>query len=310
MNFKIYFFLIINISFIYSKRLSNKQIKIINISFSINNNYTENILIPLISLFENSDKNTIYHVHILVGVTFKEENCRLLYDLEKNYFNCFINIINVGNDFINVYKSFIDESTYYRLKLPTLCPNINRMIYLDSDTIILKDLIELYSLNFNGNYILGKLDKYPDGIDHLNIYILNNINNGVLLMDLYSLRKYGYVGKFMKYIEEYNNEKYLFRHDQTLINYICHDKIGILHPKFHMWPFKDENHLLKDHAKLRIPYKKEDLLNGYYNAYIVHFPGGLKYKESLKNSTYYYKRFSEYLNKAVNYKNNNTKIIY
>ena len=193
--------------------------------------------------------------------------------------------------------------------MPTVCPNINRMIYLDSDTIILKDLNDFYSLNFNGNYILGKLDKYSDNLDKLNIYILNYINTGVLLIDLYSLRKYGYVGKFMKYIQEHNNNKYLHRHDQTLINYICHDKIGILHPKFHMWPFKDENHLFKDHIKLRIPYKKEDLVFGYYNAYIIHFPGGLKYRESLKNSTYYYKRYSEYLTKAVNYRKNNTKII-
>ena len=309
MNFKIYFFLLINISFIYSKRLSNKQIKIINISFSINNNYAENLLVPLISLFENANKNTIYHVHILVGESFKEENYHFLYDLEKNYFNCYINIINVGNDFKDVYKSFLDEAAYYRLKIPTVCPNINRMIYLDSDTIILKDLNDFYSLNFNGNYILGKLDKYSDSLDKLNIYILNYINTGVLLIDLYSLRKYGYVGKFMKYIQEHNNNKYLHRHDQTLINYICHDKIGILHPKFHMWPFKDENHLLKDHIKLRIPYKKEDLLNGYYNAYIIHFPGGLKYRESLKNSTYYYKRYTEYLIKAENYRKNKTKII-
>jgi len=172
MNFKICLFLLISISFIDSKRLSSKQKKIINISFSISNNYTENVLVPLISLFENSDNNTIYKVHILVGQNFTKENYHLLYNLETIYFNCFINIINVGNDFKNVYKSFLDESAYYRLKLPEVCPDINRMIYLDSDSIILRDLIDFYSLNFNGKYILGRLDIELNCLSQLNIYII------------------------------------------------------------------------------------------------------------------------------------------
>jgi len=305
MNFKICLFLLISISFIDSKRLSSKQKKIINISFSISNNYTENVLVPLISLFENSDNNTIYKVHILVGQNFTKENYHLLYKLETIYFNCFINIINVGNDFKNVYTSFLDESAYYRLKLPEVCPNINRMIYLDSDSIILRDLIDFYSLNFNGKYILGRLDIELSCLSQLNIYIKNCINSGVLLMDLHILRKYGYVKKFMKYIEEHNDSKYLYRHDQTLINYFFHDNVGILHPKFHMWPFNDENHLFQQFRNLKIPYNKEDLLNGFYHAYIVHYPGVFKYKESKINSSNYYRLYSEYLAKAINYKNNN-----
>ena len=136
---------------------------------------------PLISLFENSDKNSIYQVHILVGEDFKKENYQLLYSLEGNYFNCFIKIINVGNYFKNLYISFLDESAYYRLKLPTICPDNNG---------ILKDLIDFYSLNFNGKYILGRLDIETNCLAHLNIYIKNCINSGVLLMDLYILRKF------------------------------------------------------------------------------------------------------------------------
>ena len=36
-------------------------------------------------------------------------------------------------------------------------------------------------------------------------------------MDLYILRKFGYVKKFMNYIEEHNDSNYLRKHDQTLI---------------------------------------------------------------------------------------------
>ena len=108
----------------------------------------------------------------------------------------------------------------------------------------------------------------------------------------------------MNYIEEHNDSNYLRRHDQTLINYFFHDNFGLLHPKFHMWPFNDTNHLLKDFRFLKITYNKTDFIFGYYHAYIIHYPGLFKYKESLKNSNYYYRLYSEYLVKATNYKNN------
>ena len=72
-----------------------------------------------------------------------------------------------------------------------------------------------------------------------------------------------------------------------------------------MWPFNDENHLFQQFRNLKIPYNKEDLLNGFYHAYIVHYPGVFKYKESKIDSSNYYRLYSEYLAKAINYKNNN-----
>ena len=114
--------------FISTKKLLNKQKKVINISFSITNEYTQILLVPLISLFENSDKNTIYYVYILVGENFEQKNEQLLYNLETIYFNCFIKIVNLGKEFENVYSSYLGISIYYRLKLPEICTNNARII--------------------------------------------------------------------------------------------------------------------------------------------------------------------------------------
>ena len=55
----------------------------------------------------------------------------------------------------------------------------------------------------------------------------------------------------MDYFETHNNKKDLPRHDQTLLNYIYHDKIGILPQKYHMWPYINENVLVKENKILR-----------------------------------------------------------
>ena len=286
--------------FISTKKLLNKQKKIINISFSITNEYTQILLVPLISLFENSDKNTIYYVYILVGENFEQKNEQLLYNLETIYFNCFIKIINLGKEFENVYSSYLGISIYYRLKLPEICTNNARIIYLDSDTIVLRDLMEMYTLNFNGNYILGKLDVFPNELDKFQIYITNYINSGVLLMDLFNLRKYRYVDKFMNYVTENNNAFYLKSHDQTVINYLCHNKIGILKPAYHMWPYGDYEEFLIDHKNVRIKYNVEDVKKGFKNPFIIHFPGLFKYREKKKYYSYF-RNYYQYLQMSRKY---------
>ena len=70
MVFKFLYFLFLCNMFCYTKRLLNKQLKIINVSYSLNNKYINFFYTSLYSLLENSDKNTIYHIYIQVGDSF------------------------------------------------------------------------------------------------------------------------------------------------------------------------------------------------------------------------------------------------
>ena len=294
MYIKLYYIFIFILVFQFgeTKRLSNKQKKYINIAFPVNNKYINFLYISLISLLENSDKNTIYNIYIQVGEMFDKNNEQLLYDIEKYYFNCFINIINMHTDFNGVIEGRLDISAYYRLKLPIFLPNINRIIHIDSDTLILKDLMELYTLNFNGKYILGRLDILVDELDSLGIQTNTYINSGILLIDLYNLRKYNYVDKFMEYIKEHNDLDYLNHHDQTLINYVCYDKIGVLRPKYHMWPFRNKEDVLTKNKIFRTPYNEEDFINDFNDPFIVHFVGEDKVDIFFKWGKFYDKYYS------------------
>ncbi len=297
----IYLFFILISSCIIQTRLLNKQKKRINVVFAINNKYIDNIISCLFSLYEHSDKNSIYDIYVQVNDKFESKNIRLIYELEKKFFNCFIHIINMGEEYKRNIAGSIDTSTYYRLKLPVLLPKERRIIHIDTDSTILKDLIELYTLNFNQNYILGRLDLIVNELDALGIYTKTYINCGVLLMDLYSLRKYNYVEKFNNYLKKNNNYKYLNHHDQTLINYVCHDKIGIFRPRYHMWPFKHNYDIIRFNEKLRTKYNINEFIEDYQDPYIVHFPGHFKRKEYL-NSSHFYHIYNRYLNKAKDYK--------
>ena len=295
-----YLFFILIYLCIAQKRLLNKQKKTINVVFAINNDYINYLIGCLISLLDHSDKNSVYEIYAQVSDSFKDTNLCLIYGLEKKYFNCFIHIINMGNEYHKYISTNIDTSTYYRLKLPVLLPSKRRIIHIDADSTILNDLMELYTLNFNDKYILGRLDMLVEELDSLGIYTKNYINCGVLLMDLYSLRKYNYVEKFNDYLNNHNNDKYLNHHDQTVINYVCKDKIGILSPKFHMWPFKHNYDIIEFNNKLMTKYDIKDFIKDFEEPYIVHFPGHFKKNEN-KKSSFFYELFDKYLNKANDY---------
>ena len=303
MDLKFNFIFILCLLFSIHKKLDNKQKKIINLAFALDNKYINYLHISLISLFENSNNNTIYNIYIQVGNKFDDKNKELFYNLEKIYFNCFIIFINMYNEFSTAVKGDLDASTYYRLKLPILLPKTNRIIHIDGDTIILKDLMEFFTLNFERKYILGRLDKIVDELDSLGVHTDTYINCGVILIDLYSLRKYNYVEKFMDYVNNHNNFKYLNHHDQTCINYICRDKIGILRPKYHMWPFPDEEAIIDLNNKLRTKYNITELIQDFYDPFIVHFPGSKKQKK-IEDNIVFCKEFNTYLEKSIEIKNN------
>ena len=291
--------------FVFSKRLDRYK-KIIYVVYAINNKYTDYFCSSIISLLENSERNTFYHIIIQLGSSFEQNNKDIILNLEKYYFNVFIQFIDMSNEFLYAVKGKLDQSTYYRLHLPILVQNINRIIHIDSDTVILKDLTELYTLNFERKYILGRLDMITDELDKLGIFTKIYINCGVILMDLYSLRKNNYTSKFNNYVKNHNNYNFLNHHDQTCINFVCYDRIGLFRPKYHMWPFLTEKEVMEFNKKLRYPYNEKVFLEDYYDPFIVHFPG--EYKNEKKYlSNKYFKIFVEFRGKADNLKNyNNT----
>lgn len=102
---------------------------------------------------------------------------------------------------------------YYRLAAPLLLPDLDRILYLDGDTIIINSLNELYNMDFEGNCLIGcshtgmvmnTVNQVRLGMDTQVPYI----NSGVMLYNLPELRKV----LSMPNIREYANV-----HDMMLI---------------------------------------------------------------------------------------------
>ncbi len=179
----------------------------------------------------------------------------------------------MGNKFkekvINIGRRSI--AVYYRLELHNILINVDRIIWLDGDTLIFGDLSELIALDMRGNYILGFLDNNLEALKEFNITNGVIICSGVLLMDLDALRKNNISEKYNKFLKE--NFGRIKQHDQTTINFACQGKISALPPKYGIWNFPNVK-LAIDHNNIQLPYLKyneNDFIFSYYYPVILHY---------------------------------------
>lgn len=133
----------------------------------------------------------------------------------------------------------LDKSTYYRLYVCTLIDeSINKVIYLDCDTVVLNHIEDLWSIDISDYYLAGVQDINIKGnreaVDVCAPY--RYINAGVLLINLAQWRKSKIEESFTKYLGE-NNWVVEFN-DQGVINHVCKGKIRIISPKYNfMTPY-------------------------------------------------------------------------
>ena len=228
--------------------------------------------------------------------------------LEKTYVRCKVIIIELTNE--NLSNARINRypiTAYYRLLLAKLIPNLNRIIYLDGDTLVFTDLIKMINLDMNNNIILGFVDRSYKKAQQFGIKTYKYINSGVLLINLKKIRKENISQKFFDFIE--NNKKNLTQEDQTVINIVLHGRIGFLPPKFGIWNFISRervlrhNHYRNETLGLKA-YNDNEILKSWRHPSILHYVTNKPWKKSeFQMHQFFQKKWWEYAKKSDEFEN-------
>ena len=314
------------LSHLYHKEITKlkKDKNNIHICMSFNDRYIYEILVSVTTALINCDKNnTFITYHFLCTPDVKNTSLSILKSLIYKFSsNLEMIYYDMGNNFINLKDKRLSQSCYYRILTPIFI-DIEKLIYLDGDTLTLKDLNEMYQLQFNENYILGILDVLSDGIDYLGIKSEKYINSGVLLFNLDKIRN---DNKFYELINVTNNNTTLHNLDQTILNYVFYPKIGVLPSKFGIWNFSDKKDIQIYLSFLRTKIDINELEESFFNPTIIHtvlcvpkIPNknsnyrskltsckerGNCFCEKYHNLWYYYANQTEYYENITNYFNN------
>ena len=244
----------------------------INVAYAFDSHYEyiTHVSMKSIMLSQNSDTYIIFH--ILVSSNIRKEEKEIIDKVCQQHKNCEIKYFEMGERYKEINtRGYITWSTamYYRLRLPDLLPNEKKILYLDCDTLIYKDLTKIYNYDITGKYFTGMLE--PRDLSYLGLNVKNYINTGVMLFNLEELR----LGGISKKIEEFlvkHNFKLLFPVNDS-INTVCHEKNGYFPPEYIQWGFCNV-HLADKYIKdLQIKVDREEVIKAYKDPYIYHLIG-------------------------------------
>lgn len=129
--------------------------------------------------------------------------------------------------------------TFTRMVLGRLLPqNIHRVLSLDSDTVIMDSLQELYDTDLGSNCIGGVYDCVGKAIQKDFLHADDDIdycNAGVFLIDLDKWRKDNVEEDMMNLILRERDK--IFFLEQDVMNRIFAKKLTLLHPRYNMISF-------------------------------------------------------------------------
>lgn len=200
----------------------------INICLSSDDNYSKYAGVVIASILKNIDEDYDLNIYILDG-GISEENKSKINDL-KNIRPFNISFVQIQEDLFNVYKNikthgYISLSTFYRLKLASLLPKLEKVLYLDCDVVVNDNIEELYNTDITGYYAAGVMDTamkssgWVPQLENGNLYF----NAGVLLFNIRKIREDNIEQKFEEYT--INNIENIRVGDQQIINVVCQGHI-------------------------------------------------------------------------------------
>ena len=204
---------------------------IIHVSYSLDDKEVYPTFVSMLSGLENCNKDNLIVYHLLLSHSFNTTDIEIFESLKDKY-EVKINYYIIPNIF-GFARRWTDNTdcVYYKILIPFMFPDYERMIYLDGDTLIRKDILEMFTYPFYNNYILGfpfymgyVMGKY--GIKKPEHYI----NGGCLLFNIKKIIK-DHKDIDLLSLTIKNNSKWLFR-EQDSINYAFYPKIGFLPLKY------------------------------------------------------------------------------
>lgn len=160
--------------------------------------YVMPTVVTVKSLIDNAHllANEKLIVHICT-FSLSTENKAILKKLDSD--NAVVEIVEVDQrEFLKKIeavgqKSHVTQTSLIKFELPNVFLNIYKMLYLDSDIVIKKDINELFDMNLSGYYMAASAEfwKYLNGmwngdkLSEIDFYF----NSGVMMMNLQKMRE-------------------------------------------------------------------------------------------------------------------------
>lgn len=214
-------------------------------------NIYEQMYVCLKSLLLNNDMDRVYLLIEDDSFPYPVPDCVMIANISGQEF--------FENDSPN-YQNPWSYMTMMRCALATMFPEEKRMLWLDCDTIVDKDITDLFQMNMTGIFYAGALEPKKS------IDVFRYINCGVLMCNLELLRL---AEKEDELVQLLNTVELGFP-DQEAINLLCQCRIRLIDSSYNSNPWTMRCQIPKvihyatirgDELKKQWAYKKYDKMS-------------------------------------------------
>lgn len=244
------------------------------------------LAVSMVSILENNKEEQNLNFFVIEH-EISESHKEALSMMVSKYNNAnliFIPMPDINNQFglgLKMIKSIWLFDSYCRLFLGTLLPeNVERVLYLDCDTLCNGSLREFYDTDFEDNYAAGVIDCLSDSyyelfdMDKTSRYC----NSGMLLFNLKKWRDDNMEKTVADYVRSKNG--YVFFMEQSVVNILLQNKIKIVHPRYNtytlMVAFSHDNLRRLRHCTRY--YTDSEIDEAVNNPVIIHLTNGFYVK--------------------------------
>lgn len=209
----------------------NKQ-KRIPVFYACDDNFVKYTIVSIQSMIEHASKEYCYTVHIL-HTNVCEEMRSAAMSLENDNFTIQFEDVTRHLEHISEklpIRDYYSRTTYYRLFIAEMFPEYDKAVYLDSDTIVLGDISELYCHELGDCYIGAARDQVMVQNDTYGTYVERVLgidrnqffNAGVLLINCEQFRNNHILDGFVELLHMYN---FVVTQDEDYLNLLCRDRV-------------------------------------------------------------------------------------
>ena len=269
------------------------NLEVIPIFYAVDDGYVPFLAVSIHSLIENSSKNYYYAIKVLY-TNICEENKKKILKYERD--NVKIEFVDL-NYYIEEIKDklftrdYYTKTTYFRLFIPNIYPQYNKVIYLDSDTVLLGDVAELYLQDMGSNLVAVVPDDIIQNEEIFQEYVEKVVgvadyrkyfNAGVLVMNLDEMRKSKFQEKFLYLLE---TVKFAVVQDQDYLNRLCKGRTKILENGWNRMPVPNNKTKVEklNLIHYNLNYKPWHYDGIVYEEYFWQYAEKTEYYEDIKN---------------------------
>ena len=241
--------------------LKKKEIPVV---FAVDDNYAPFLSVALNSILTNLSINYFLKVYVLnTGLSkSNQEKIKMLaeqysQDVDVEYVDI-TERLNGLLDKMHV-RDYYTTAIYYRIFIPSLFPEYEKIIYIDCDIVMLTDISKLYNVDLKDNIVaavheeaMSSYDcfgKYSE--DFLDVPKMDYFNSGLLVINTKEYKKQKIEEKFINLML---NHKFEVAPDQDYLNVLLKGKVKLLDIGWNKTPIPekqfDDSNLKVIHYKL------------------------------------------------------------